>query len=179
MFYIVIYADKCWHTGILAKLEQIKVQGPCLGLFESYLKDRKQVVVVDGIKSDIQNLEAGVPQGSRLGPLLWILYINDIQNDLQSDVLLFADDTFLFATATDPNQTTKILNQDLEQITTWAKTWKVCFNPGKTKDRIFRKKVLFNSPPILFNDTMIDRVQHQNTLVFGYQIIWINTGHPV
>ena len=156
--------DKCWHAGILAKLEQIKVQGPCLGLFESYLKDRKQVVVDDGIKSEIKNLEAGVPQGSRLGPLLWILYINDIQNDLQSDVLLFADDTFLFTSAYDPNQTTNILNQDLQKITTWAKTWKVSFNPGKTKDVIFSTKVLFNSPPILFNYTMVDRVQHHKHL---------------
>ena len=78
--------------------------------------------------------------------------------------MLFADDTFLFTSASDPNQTTNILNQDLQKITTWAKTWKVSFNPGKTKDVIFSTKVLFNSPPILFNDTMVDRVQHHKHL---------------
>ena len=79
-------------------------------------------------------------------------------------MLLFADDTFLFATAKDPNQTTEMLNRDLQKNSTWANTWKVCFNPSKTKDIIFSNKCLFNSPPILFNNTIVDRVQHHKHL---------------
>ena len=102
--------DKCWHSGLVAKLEQVQVQGSCLELFRSYLSNPKQVVVIEGVKSDVQNLQAGVPQGSRLGPLLWILYMQDILENLESEILLFADDTCLFANARDPTETAIILN---------------------------------------------------------------------
>ena len=74
--------DKCWHSGILAKLNQNKVNDSCLSLFKSYLTNRKQIVVVDGVKSVIKDVNAGVPQGSRLGPLLWLIYVNDIVDNL-------------------------------------------------------------------------------------------------
>ena len=109
--------DKCWHKGLLAKLKQNKVEGKLLELFQSYLENRKQVVVVENTKSDIKNVQAGVPQGSKLGPLLWLVYIQDILENLESEVLLFADDTCLFASAEDPSETLKILNRDLQKIT--------------------------------------------------------------
>ena len=150
--------------GILAKLEQIKVEGSCHNLFNSYLTNRKICTVVDGCKSEVLEVTAGVPQGSRLGPLLWIIFINDIQDDLESEVLLFADDTCLFASDIDPALTAKVLNRDLEKISTWAKNWKVIFNAGKSKDLIFsHSKYLFNSPPLLLNDKYISRVhQHKH-----------------
>ena len=157
--------DKCWHSGILAKLKQNKVEGECLDLFNSYLSNRKQVVVVDGIKSEMKDIGAGVPQGSRLGPLLWILYVNDIVESLESEVLLFADDTCLFASARDPAQTADILNRDLTKISEWATRWKVSFNPNKSKDLIFSsKKVLQNSPPLMFNNTYVTRVHEHRHL---------------
>ena len=61
--------DKVWHNGLLTKLEQIGISGAFLTIFQSYLSNRKQCVVVDGIKSDLLEIQAGVPQGSRLGPL--------------------------------------------------------------------------------------------------------------
>ena len=62
--------DKAWHSGIIAKLEQVKVGGQLLVLFKSYLDQRKQIVTIDGFKSEVKDVTAGVPQGSRLGPLL-------------------------------------------------------------------------------------------------------------
>ena len=116
---------------------QSRVEGNCLTFFKSYLSNRRQIVVVDGVKSETRDILAGVPQGSRLGPLLWILYVNDLCKNLESEVLLFADDACLFATAKDPAQTAEIINRDLAKIHDWAATWKVTFNPGKSKDRIW------------------------------------------
>ena len=155
--------DKCWHSGLLAKLAQVKVEDSCHDLFKSYLSDRRQFVMVDSCKSSIKEVEAGVPQGSRLGPLLWILFVNDISDNLESEVMIFADDTCLFASAKDPAETVQILNRDLVKIGDWAHKWKVLFNPGKSKDLIFSTKTLYNSPPVIFNGTEVDRVhQHKH-----------------
>ena len=131
---------------------------------------RKQVVVVDNVKSEIKEVKAGIPQGSRLGPLLWILYVNDILENLESEVLLFADDTCLFASASDPALTAEILNCDLFRINSWANSWKVTFNPHKSKNIIFsRKQLVNNSPPLIFNSTFVERVHEHKHLG-----LWLN-----
>ena len=150
--------DKVWHNGLLAKLSQIGVEGSFYDTLSSYLSDRRQVVVVEGEKSDILPVKAGVPQGSRLGPLLFIIYMNDIIDDIESDILIFADDTSLFATGSDPAETVAQLNRDLLKISNWSEIWKVKFNAKKSKDIIFSNKYLNNSPPLIFNGSYIDRV---------------------
>ena len=75
--------DKVWHNGLIAKLSQIGIDGKLATFFKSYLSNRKQCVVIEGVKSTLINIESGVPQGSRLGPLLFIIYINDIINDIK------------------------------------------------------------------------------------------------
>ena len=156
--------DKVWHLGLLAKLEQIGISDSLFFLFKSYLSDRKQCTVVDGIKSDMLDIKAGVPQGSRLGPLLFIIYINDIGEGLESELLIFADDCSLLASGKDPTETTEKLNRDLNKISLWAKKWKVTFNAGKSKDLIFSNKVLNNSPPLMFDGNVIDRVNKHRHL---------------
>ena len=84
--------------------------------------------------------------------------MNDIINDIESDILIFADDTSLFATGSDPAETAAQLNRDLVKISEWAKRWKITFNSGKSKDIIFSRKYLNNSPPLILNDTYIQRV---------------------
>ena len=159
--------DKVWHKGLLAKLEQNGISQTVLALFNSYLTNRKQCVVVDGVKSPFVDIKAGVPQGSRLGPLLFIIYINDIVDNLESDILIFADDCSLLASGLHPDETVEQLNRDLIKISAWADRWKVTFNAGKTKDIIFSNKVLNNSPPLLFNNDFIQRVNtHRHLGVF-------------
>ena len=82
--------------------------------------------------------------------------------------MLFADDTCCFATGKDPAETAVILNRDLERLNVWATKWKVTFNPGKSKDVIFSEnKVLFNSPPLIFNNSFVERVhEHKHLGIF-------------
>ena len=150
--------DKVWHKSLLAKLEQIGICNEVLLLFDSYLSKRKQCVVVEGVKSSFLEINAGVPQGSRLGPLLFIIFINDIVENLESEILIFADDCSLLAKGEDPAQTAAQLNRDLLKISDWADRWKVKFNAAKTKDIIFSTKSLNNSPPTIFKDDFIERV---------------------
>ena len=84
--------------------------------------------------------------------------MNDFTDDIESDILIFADDTSLFASGTDPAETAEILNRDLQKISSWATKWKVKFNASKTKNIIFSDKVLNNSPPLIFNDCFIEQV---------------------
>ena len=139
-------------------MKQIGVTGTLLNLLESYLSNRKQRVVIDGIYSDQVSVTSGIPQGSRLGPLLFIIYINDILNELECEGLLFADDTSLTTWGEDANITTAAISRDLQKILEWSKIWKVTFNESKTKDMIFTNKVMNNSPPIMFNNTLVDKV---------------------
>ena len=140
--------DRVWHKGLIAKLKQNCVNGKVLELFTSYLSNRKNITVVDGVKSKVETVKAGIPQGSRLGPLLFIIYINDITDDIESDILIFADDTSLFASGKDPSETAEILNRYLEKISTWAERWKVKFNSDKSSKVIFSNKLLNNISPI-------------------------------
>ena len=173
--------EKVWHNGLLAKLTQIGIDGSFHNLIGSYLKDRKHVVVVDGVKSDTCEVKSGVPQGSRLGPLLFIIYMNDIIDDIESEILIFADDTSLMACGKDPAETAAILNRDLVKLSNWASKWKVTFNPKKSKDIIFSNKCLNNSPPLIFGDTFIDRVNtHKHLgLILTSGLDWSAQVHEV
>ena len=85
--------DKVWHDGLLFKLKKYGIQGNLFEWFTSYLSDRKQRVHNEGFSSTWADTLAGVPQGSVLGPYLFLLYINDIVDNIQSNIRLFADDT--------------------------------------------------------------------------------------
>ena len=88
--------DRVWHTGLLYKLNRAGISGPLLSWFTNYLNNRKQRVVLPGTSSSWKPIKAGVPQGSILGPLLFLIYINDIVEDIHCSIRLFADDTSLF-----------------------------------------------------------------------------------
>ena len=111
--------DKVWHKELLYKLEFIGIRDPLLGW--SYLFDRKQRVVIEGQSSDWKSINAGVPQGSVLGPLLFFIYINDITENLQSDCLLYADDTSIFDIVDSPTMSSMKLNNDLISIRSYFK----------------------------------------------------------
>ena len=89
--------DKVWYEGLLFKLERNGIKGNLLRLIKNYLLNRKQRVVLNGQESGWEELHSGVPQGSVLGPLLFLIYINDLTDNISSNIKLFADDSSLFA----------------------------------------------------------------------------------
>lgn len=142
--------DKVWHKGLIYKLELLGVRDPLLKWFKSYLSGRKQRVIIDGQSSDWTDIESGVPQGSVLGPLLFLIYINDITQDLQCDSFLYADDTSLLEVVEDPDISADRLNNDLKCIYEWTRDWLVTINPDKTKSVTFSVKKLKSVHPTLY-----------------------------
>ena len=93
--------DKVWHKGIIFKLKQNGISGKLLSVLSDFLKDRKQRVILNGQVSSWTDVNAGVPQESILGPLLFLIYINDLADGFSSDEKLFTDDTSLFSVVHD------------------------------------------------------------------------------
>ena len=112
--------DKVWHEGLLFKFRQHGINGKLINLLKSYLSNRKQRVLINGSESDWGEIESGVPQGSVLGSLLFLIYINDLEIGIKSHINFFADDTSLFSIVRDPNTSACELNHDLKLISQWA-----------------------------------------------------------
>ena len=160
--------DKVWHEGLLFKLKQNGVEGKLLNLFQNYLTNRKQRVVLNGMESNWGEIKAGVPQGSVLGPLLFLVYINDLEKGIKSDVKFFADDTSLFSIVKNPVVSAENLQYDLNLISKWAHQWKMSFNPDPNKQAeeiIFSQKCSSpEHPKIYFNNIEVNRVRHHKHL---------------
>ena len=120
------------------------------------MTNRFQRVVLNGQTSEWLPAKAGVPQGSILGPLFFLIYINGLSVDITSTVKLFADDTSLFSIVHDPNTSENELNKDLKEISEWAYQWKMLFNPDQHKQAqevIYSRKITKSShPQISFNN---------------------------
>ena len=125
-----------WHRGLLFKLKTAGISGSLLQWFTDYLHNRKQRVVLPGANSDWTSVYSGVPQGSIIGPLLFLLYISDIVEDIDSSIRLFADDTILYIIVDNPVEAANQLNSDLSKIHQWASKWLVKFNPAKSESVI-------------------------------------------
>ena len=154
--------DRVWHKGLLLKLKTIGIRDPLLGWLASYLSQRKQRVVIDGQSSNWSTVSAGVPQGSVLGPLLFLIYINDVTENLKSNCLLYADDTSLFDIVDDPVTSSQKLNNNLSKINDWARKWLVTINPSKTECMTFSaKRIKPPHPDLFYGDNKINEVaQH-------------------
>ena len=157
--------DRVWHCGLLHKLKSKGITGKLYDWFNSYLSDRFQRVVIKGQFSEWIKILAGVPQGSILGPLLFLIYIDDIVHDIESDIFLFADDTSLLEQITDPVLSFEKINRDLTKLHNWSKQWLVNFNPTKTKYIIFSKKLQSPDYPHLYiGGEILQRVKQHKQL---------------
>ena len=130
--------DKVWHKGLIHKMNCYGIKGNLLKWFENYLYCRHQKVVNRDSSSSYVSVSAGVPQGSVLGPLLFLVYINDIGDKLLSLSRLFADDTSLGYASQDGDQIKYVINHDLHELGDWSKRWLMSFNPDKTEIMLFK-----------------------------------------
>ena len=126
---------------MLNRLNYYGIRGPCLKLLTSHLTNRKQYVYLSGYKSSFIDVECGVPQGSVLGPLLFILYVNDMITALHSTPRLFADDTCLFLTAKNTFGLEELGNSELSSLKNWMDANKLTVNPTKSKFIVVNSKI--------------------------------------
>ena len=131
--------DRVWHAGLLHKLKFSGISGQIFSLISSFLSNRRLRVVLDGKSSQEYPVIAGVLQGSILGPTHFLLYINDLRDDVICDIDIYADDTTLYSRcdqASDLLQQLELaseLESDLREMMDWGKKWLVDFNAGKTQ----------------------------------------------
>ena len=149
---------------MLCNLKSMGILGELYNLLESYLSNRFQRVLLNAQGSSWRPIFGGVPQGSILGPLLFLIYINDLPNELKSNAKLFANDTSLLTIVKDKNKSHNMLNNNLKPIYKWAYNWEMFFNPNPSKpaqEVVFsRKKKLQSHPTISLNKILVQRASY-------------------
>ena len=167
--------DRVWHSGIIYKLKTCGITGSLNKWFASYLHNRKQQVVIDGCTSDQGLIEAGVPQGSVLGPLLFLVFINDMPTNIETNISLFADDSLLFNISNSNEANIDALNRDLARIERWSREWLVTFNSEKTVDMTLSSKptTIPERPLTFLNRPLNSASSHKHLgLIVQHNLSW-------
>ena len=126
--------DRVWNKGLLHKIQSVGISGTPLKLIEKFKRSgRYQRVLLNGMASFWSPILTGVPQGSILEPLFFLIYINDLSHNLSSTSKLFTNNTSIFFIAHDIDSSAKQLNHDLKNISDRAYEWKMSFNPNLSK----------------------------------------------
>ena len=168
--------DRVSHRALINKLRKFNIDGDLLEWFINYLSNRKQRVTIDGVSSDWKDVLAGVPQGSILGPLLFLIFINDVTENINSIIRLFADDTSLLLPSIDLSTDLDVLQRDLDKIHQWAQKWAVNFNSDKTKTLLISRR---SSPTVVnltFDNTALQlSTEHKHLgVIFNEFATWNN-----
>ena len=152
--------DTLNHDILIHKLNYYGVKGSELKLFDNYLSNRKQYTEVNGYKSNTQMIQTGVPQGSILGPLLFLLYINDLPRSSNNfKMIMYADDTTLYCNIENREHCEDTINKELSNIHQWLTSNKLSLNIKKTKFMVFhttKKKIEY--PDLNINGIAIEKI---------------------
>ena len=133
--------DTVDHGILCNKLQAMGVHSDSVKWFKSYLSDRQQIVSVNQVESKPMNISCGVPQGSILGPLLFLCYVNDMSSSVNCNLLLYADDSALFTSGKDPKVISESLSKELESCRQWLIDNKLSLHLGKTESILFGTKI--------------------------------------
>jgi hypothetical protein len=155
--------DTVDHKILIGKLYHYGIRGTPLEWIQSYLSNREQMTTYNGFSSPKRTISCGVPQGSILGPLLFLLYINDLAHVSSSlFTIMFADDSNCFVTGKDLPDITNTLNNELSKIVTWLKANKLSLNIDKTHYMLFQPKRKYSETDlsIKIESKQIERVSH-------------------
>jgi hypothetical protein len=147
--------DVCSHEILLKKMKKFGINGLTLKWFESYLNDRTQVVDIDGVISEPRYINISVLQGSILGPILFLMYINDLPLSTDLKSFLFADDTTGLTSGSSLPQLIDKFNMEIQKLAMWFRANKMCVNTSKTKFIIFHpkgKKVDLGNKRVVFDN---------------------------
>ena len=151
------------HDILIKKLEYYGFRGVILGWLKNYLSDRFQYVEIENEKSTQCPISCGVPQGSILGPLLYLIYVNDIDKSTMGNILSFADDTSLFISDTDPSNLFRTSNIEIQNLYSWFCANRLSLNPTKTKFIIIKapnQKCDCTGLSIKINGTPLIQIAH-------------------
>ena len=167
----------CNHKLLLKKLHSYGVTDNTLQWFESYLNNRSQAVNINSTLSDFRNIDIGVPQGSILGPLLFIIFVNSLPDSVTCKCVMYADDTTLLASSSDPVTLQTELKRNLDMIANWFKSNQLTLNIYKTKLMIFgTRQALSESKNISLtydndNIEVVDKFKYLS-IVFDPHLSW-------
>jgi hypothetical protein len=157
--------DRVWHDGLVQKLIKIPINPNFIQLIDSFLSNRTCSVKIQNIKSRPIALQAGVPQGSILSPLLYIVYCRDfpVTDAPRTKTRLFVDDTAVWTSQRNPAIAARILQGHLNNITTWTNTWRIKPNPLKSQSILMSysgARSRHQAPHLLLNNQAIPKLQH-------------------
>ena len=170
--------DTCDFSILLGKLDHYGIRDIPQTWFKNYLTGRKQYVHIKGTDSNERNIQFGVPQGSVLGPILFLLYINDMPNATSFFSSLFADDTMFTSTGNDLDSLMSFSNKELEKCKIWFQTNKLSLNVSKTKFMIFRSRhmpTVHENFKLYIGDSEIERIgSESNTKCFKFVGVYLD-----
>lgn len=148
--------DKVWHPGLLFKLKQ-SLPHSYYNILKSYLSDRQFMLKLEDVQSDLFPIESGVPQGSVLGPLLYIIFTADVPTTFNTTMATFADDTAILSSSDDPITASLNLQHNLNEFQNWLNRWRIKVSEAKSQHITFtlRKQ---NSPPVTLNNVVLTQV---------------------
>ena len=167
--------DKVSHTCLLHKLRHYGISGELLRWIRDFLTNRSQEVILNNIHSDSRKVLSGVPQGSVLGPLLFLLFINDLPNKITSNIRLYADDVVIYRSIYSVDDVV-CLQMDLDILSQWASDWRMAFNLDKCEHLVITN---IRSPlcsEYKINNHYIHKVSHAKYLgvTIDHNLSWSN-----
>lgn len=158
--------DTVWHDGLMLKLYRIGFPDYLTRIVKSFLSERQFSVRIDGIKSTLRPVLAGVPQGSILSPLLFNIFTYDIPCLQPSHIAMYADDTVLFYSHSNLNTAISTLQTSLQELSKWFSDWRLLLNITKTEAKIFSLRPIHNPPPLVLLNEQVTWLSSQEAVKY-------------